>query len=178
MDSQTAKLLPILIPLLMVAFVVRRNLRPQRLRVERLWLTPVILFVVVALTFEKGIPTSPLVLSVMAAALAIGAVAGWYRGRLTHITVDPVSHDLTSKTSPWGVVLIAVLFGGRMALRVYFEQGDGAGGHLSDLASAVADGLLLFSVGLICMARLEMWMRARKLLADAIAAKQAGEVSS
>jgi len=179
MDSQTARILPYLIPLLLIAFVVRRNLRPQRLRVERLWLMPVVLFVIVALTFEKGIPTSPLVLSVLVVALALGALAGWYRGRLTHITVDPVTHDLTSKASPWGVVLIAVVFIARMAMRVYFEQGDGAaGGHLSDTATAAADGLLAFSLGLICAQRLELWMRAQRLLSEAIAAKRTSEISS
>ena len=179
MDSQTAQILPYLIPLLLIAFVVRRNLRPQKLRVERLWLMPVILFVVVGLSFEKGLPTSPIVLTVLPIALVLGALAGWYRGRLTHISVDPVSHDLTSKASPWGVVLIAVLFIGRMAMRVYFEQGDGAThGHLSDTAAAAADGLLVFSLGLICAQRLELWIRAQRLLSEAIAAKATGEVSS
>jgi len=179
MDSQTAQILPYLIPLLLIAFIVRRNLRPQRLRVERLWLMPVILFIVVGLSFEKGLPTSPIVLTVLPIALALGVVAGWYRGRLTHITVDPVTHDLTSKASPWGIVLIAALFIGRMSMRVYFEQGDGAAhGHLSDTASAAADGLLLFTLGLICAQRLELWLRARRLLAEAIADKATGEVSS
>jgi len=179
MDSQTAQILPYLVPLLVIAFIVRRNLRPRQLRVERLWVMPVILFVIIAASFEKGIPTSPIVLSVLPIALVLGALAGWYRGRLTHISVDPVTHDLTSKASPWGIVLIAVLFIGRMAMRVYFEQGDGATrGHLSDAATAAADGLLVFSLGLICAQRLELWIRAQRLLSEAIAAKATGEVSS
>jgi hypothetical protein len=38
MDPQTAKLMPIIVPLLLVAFILRRNLRPRPLQIDRLWL--------------------------------------------------------------------------------------------------------------------------------------------
>jgi hypothetical protein len=107
--------------------------------------------------------------------LGLGGLAGWFRGRFTQISVDPDSHELTSKASPVALVLIAGLFVLRYGLRLYVEQDGAAGspGRLNAGAAALTDGLLLFSVGVVGVQRLEMWLRARRLLADSIAAKAA-----
>jgi hypothetical protein len=99
-------------------------------------------------------------------------VAGWYRGRLTVITIDPETHDLTSRTSPVGVVLIAVLFAARYGIRLAFPgAGIGQPGSLQDQAGAITDALTLFAIAALVVQRLEMWLRCRKLLAEAQAAK-------
>ena len=115
-------------------------------------------------------------IAAIVAGLALGAVVGWYRGRLTRISIDPETHAMTSQSSVWGVVLIGALFVVRFGLRDYIMQGgmeQAAGAHakLGETATLITDGLLAFSVGMMGMARVEIWMRASKMLAEAQAAK-------
>jgi hypothetical protein len=162
-----AGLIPYLVPLLVVLLILRRALRPRRLRVEYLWVLPTLLLLV-TLAGVIARPPGPVIAAVMAAALAVGAVAGWWRGRLTTITVDPETHALTSQPSRLGVILIAALFAARYGLRIYLVQSGQVGrSGFGQHAAAATDGLLLLSVGLVCTQRLEMWLRARRLLAEA-----------
>src|SRR6185312_256220 len=103
----------------------------------------------------------PVLLATEAAALVLGALAGWWRGRLTRITVDPATHALTSRTSPLGMLLILALFAVRYALRSFGAQTAGAL-HLS--AVVLTDVLMLLAVGIVCAQRLEIALRATRLL--------------
>lgn len=168
MPSQYGPLLPYLIPLLILVLIVRRGLTARKVKVERMWIMPVLLLVVGASMFANARMPSPLVIAELAAALAAGGVVGWYRGRLTHITIDPATHDLTSKTSPVGVVFIAVLFAARYGIRLLLPGGAaGEPGSLETQAGAIADALALFGIGALVVQRLEMWMRCNRLLAEA-----------
>ena len=176
MDPQTAKLMPILIPVLILALVLRRNLRPRPLQIERMWVYPVILIFLLGSALYESPPTTVLTIGFLAVGLALGALAGWYRGRLTRITIDPETHALTSQSSVWGVVLIGALIVVRYGLRIYLAPDAMSGaGHakLGETATMVTDALLAFTVGMMCVARLEMWLRASKMLAEAQAAKAA-----
>jgi hypothetical protein len=164
--SQYGPLLPYLIPLLILLLIVRRGLTARKIKIERMWVMPVLLIFAAGSMFATAHTPSPLVVGELAAAAAAGAVVGWYRGRLTHISIDPVTHDLTSKTSPVGVVLIAVLFGARYAVRLALP-GGGEPGSLETQAGAIADALALFGIGAMVIQRLEMWMRCNRLLAEA-----------
>ncbi|HZC15679.1 MAG TPA: hypothetical protein VE309_02855 [Caulobacteraceae bacterium] len=172
MPSQYGPLLPYIIPLLIVLLIVRRGLMPRKIKVERMWVLPALLVFASASMFASAHAPSPLVVAELAAALAAGAVVGWYRGRLTHISIDPETHDLTSKTSPVGLVLLAVLFAARYGVRLVLP-GTGAGepGSLATQASAIADALALFGIGALVIQRLEMWMRCNRLLAEARAGR-------
>src|SRR6516165_2159760 len=108
-----------LIPLIAVAMIVLRNAGERRLKVERLWISPVLFLALTALTLARQSPPGPALLALEAGALGLGAFAGWWRGRLTHITVDPATHALTSKTSPLGMLLILALFAVRYGLRSF-----------------------------------------------------------
>jgi hypothetical protein len=176
MDPQTAKLLPILLPVLILGLVLRRSLKPQPLRIERMWLYPVILIFLLGSSLYQSPPTTMLAIGFLAGGLVLGAAAGWYRGRLTRITIDPDTHVLTSQASMWGTVLVVGLIVVRYGLRAYLMGGidmSGATPHggLGGPAIAATDALLSFTVGMMGVSRLEMWMRASKLLADAQAAK-------
>jgi hypothetical protein len=176
MDPQMAKLLPIVIPLLLVAWVLRRNLRPRPLQIERMWLYPVILIVLLGTDLFESPPTTMTAIAALVAGFGLGAVAGWYRGRLTQITIDPETHAMTSQSSIWGVALIGGLFVVRFGLRDYLMQGgmaDAGAAHakLGATATLITDALLTFSVGMMGVSRLEIWMRASKMLAEAQAAK-------
>jgi hypothetical protein len=111
---------------------------------------------------QEGMPSS-LGLAVDAAALAAGGLLGWWRARFTHITIDPASHELTSRASPVGMLVILAVFAVRYGLRTYAVQ-DAAAIGLP--VSVIADAALVISVGLVCAQRLELFTRASRLLAE------------
>ena len=167
MPSQYQPLLPYIIPLLVVLLIVRRGMMARKIKIERMWVLPALLLFAGGSMFAQAHIPSPMIVGELAAAAVAGAVVGWYRGRLTHISIDPATHDLTSRTSPVGVVLIAVLFGARYGIRLAFPQMADAHGSLESQAGAIADALTLFGIGAIVVQRLEMWLRCRRLLAEA-----------
>lgn len=167
------KLLTYVLLTLVVAVVlvlrVRRMGRPRPLRLERLWIAPALLAAATAVVMAEAPPTGRDWLW-LALALAVGAGLGWVRGSTMTIAVDPETHALNVKASPAAVVLLVVLIAVRYGLRTLLQdeaQALGLG------AALISDLLLVLALGLIAMQRLEMWLRARRLLAAA----QAGAVT-
>jgi hypothetical protein len=168
MEPDLGQTLPLLLPALVLALVVRRSLRERKLKAERLWVMPVLLLLVAGSSLYSTPPTTPWAIGAVLVAVALGAVAGWWRGRLTHITIDPATHDLTSRTSPLGVLLVGGLYILRYGLRYYGLQ------HPSVLPGgsvAIADALMALAIVMVAVQRLEMWLRCQRLIADAVRAK-------
>ncbi|THD77595.1 MAG: DUF1453 family protein [Phenylobacterium sp.] len=164
-----------LIPLVVVGLIILRNSRARRLRIETLWIAPVLILVLVGLALSQAGMPSPLAMALDLAALAAGALLGWWRARFTHISVDPQTHQLTSRASPVGMLIILGIFAIRYGVRIYAEQNAST---LHMPVNDIADTALVISVGLVCAQRLEIFTRASRLLAEARAAKAQGEVSS
>lgn len=165
---------PYAIVALVLYVVVRRNLRPRPLKIERMWFYPVLVGAAAVSTLaSQPPPLTAVSIAAIAAALIVGVLVGWQRGRLTHITIDPATHDLTSKTSPVGMALVLALFGLKFVLRA-----APIGKDLPLSAAVLTDASLLFATGLMVAQRLEMWIRARGLLAEAQAAKALAPRSS
>ena len=159
-----------LVPLAIVVVVlVLRNSKPRPLKIERLWIRPALFIVMmgVALTATAP-PLDPLNIGLLVAALAVGCGLGWVRGRSMRIDVHPETHALSARPSPLGLILIFGLLLVRYTLRGEAYQNAGAL-HLSVLT--VADAFVLLAVGMLSVQGLEMWLRARRLLAEAQAAK-------
>lgn len=153
-----------MVPLVAIALVVLRNTRARRLRIETLWIMPVVILVLVGLSFsQQGIP-SPLMVGVDIAALAVGALLGWWRARFTHISVDPATHQLTSRASPVGMLLVLAIFAVRYGVRLYAAQ---SANNLHVSVNGIADAALAITVGLVCAQRLELALRATRLLNEA-----------
>lgn len=166
MDSYPQQAGPwvIVAPLLVAALVILRNSRARDLKIERLWIAPTLLLAVTVMAFWRQHMPGPLMLAVDLASLGVGAALGWWRGRLTNITVNPETHALTSKASPVGMLLILGIFAIRFGLRSYLGQAATAL-HVSVID--VTDAFLLLAVGLVCAQRLELALRANRLLAEA-----------
>jgi hypothetical protein len=153
-----------LIPLVIVGLVILRNSRARALRVERLWISPVIILALVGLSLsQQGLPT-PLMLGLDIAGLVVGALLGWWRARFTKITVDRATHQLTSQASPIGMLVILAIFALRYVIRMYAAE---SANTLHVSANAIADAVLVISVGLVCAQRLEIALRATRLLNEA-----------
>ena len=99
-------------------------------------------------------------------ALVVGGFLGWQRGRFIHIERDSAG-GLTQKASPAALILLVVIIGIRYAVRAYFGASTDAHGQMSEQALIATDALLLFAVGLIAMTRVELAIRARRILTGA-----------
>jgi hypothetical protein len=153
-----------------LAVLVLRNSRPRKLRIERLWVRPVIFLALLVSSFAAAPPPlSATSAALIVAGLAAGCALGWQRGKFMRIDVHPETHDITSRASSLGVIFILVLVVARLGMR-----GALAGGSLGGIAAAAgANALIALAAGMMMTQSLEMWLRARRLLAEAIAAKSA-----
>ena len=157
------------------AIILRRTARSRTLRIELLWLRPLIFLAIIATTMASSPPPFTLMtVLILALALAIGVGLGWQRGKFTLIEVHPETHAITSRTSPWGILFIVAIVLVRVGLRGAML---GGAAPLGLPIAAITSGLLLLFGAMITASSLEIWLRARRLLAEARAAK-AGVVSS
>jgi hypothetical protein len=161
--------IPYLFMALALVFVIRRGLRSmqgQRIRAENLWMVPVLLVLVAAGSIAMQPPHDSTGVGILAAATLAGAVAGWYRGKTVHITLDADTGMLTGRGSVIGMMLILAIYVGRMGVQTWARSHQDHSGT----ALLVADAALLFGCATLIVSRLEMWLRCRKLMADGTSA--------
>jgi NAD/NADP transhydrogenase beta subunit len=157
------------IVLLVMALRLRGLSKMRRLRLETLWVVPAIYLAFAAIMYWEY-PPHGLIWGLCGAALVVGAAIGWQRGKLMRIEVDPETHQLNQRASPAAVLFIFALIAVRTGARAMLTQGGGAL-HLN--AFAVTDILIALAVGLFATTRLEMYLRAKRLLEDARTARVA-----
>lgn len=157
------------IPFAIIAVVVAlrwRSMRRERpLKIELLWVFPAIYAAVVTWVFVE-VPPSPIGWGWCALALGLGGAIGWYRGGMMRIVVDPATGTLRQKASPAAFLLLIGLIFVRGIARQQMGGGYGPGHH----AMLATDVAMAFALGLIAVTRIEMALRARRLLAEARAA--------
>ncbi|KQS02028.1 hypothetical protein ASG11_14590 [Sphingomonas sp. Leaf357] len=149
---------------IVLALRLRGMRKMRRLRLETLWIVPAIYLLFAGIMFYEFPPTG-IAWAVCAAALLVGAGIGWQRGKLMEIHVDPQTHMLNQKASPAAFLFIVVLIVVRMAARGVLAEGGGYGFHLN--AMVVTDVLIALALGLFSATRLEMYLRAKRLLDEA-----------
>ena len=151
--------IPIVIFLVVFALRARRLTRLRPLKIEQLWIVPAIYAAVVAVIFYRSPPTLA-GWAIAAAALAIGAALGWQRGKTMQIHLDPETHELRQRASLWALAFIVVL----VAIKSV-AQAEGAALHFN--VAVLIDTLAALSLGIFAVQRLEMYLRATRLLAAA-----------
>jgi len=143
----------------LVLFLRLRSMkRARRLRLETLWVVPALYAAITALVFYQS-PPSGLQWAYIALALVVGGALGWRRGALMRIEVDPETHALNQQASPAAMLFIIVLILARQGLR--FEAGS-----MGFSVAFLTDLLMVFALGLFSATRIEMFVRARRLLAE------------
>ena len=171
MDDRIVPLLPYLVPLLILVLVVRRSLRERRVRLETLWIAPLVFGAITVFTLWHSPPPSMAWTLGLAAAFAAGCGAGWLRGKATTISIDPQTHLLSSRATPIAVILFALLFLARTSLRMAIMQQPGSvGGMPAPQAALITDAFLVFALGMVAAQRVEIGVRCRLLLLEAKAA--------
>ena len=165
------QLLPVLVPLVVLGVIFLRARRPRQVRLELLWISPLAITALIAAGVAAQPHRAPFTLldfGVFALAVAAGAGIGWLRAKATRLTVDPQTHEVTSATSPIGLMIIVAVFLVRFGLRSATVAEAGASGL--DPA-VIADAFLLLAAGLVVGQRVEIFLRARRLIAAAQPAK-------
>jgi hypothetical protein len=140
-----------------MALRMRGMSRMRPLKLGMLWIVPA-MYLAVAVWMFILLPPVGWVAIASAAGLLIGAGLGWQRGKMMHIHVDPDTHALNQKASPAAMVflilLIVVRNGGKALL--------GTESHVSP--AMLTDPLIAFALGMFALTRLEMYLRAKRLL--------------
>ena len=127
-----------------------------------LWIIPLLLLAgLVSLTVFSHL--HPIDYLWVLAGLAAGSALGWQRGRMMPIHVDPDTGKPMVKTSMAALAFILGLMAVRLLLRNFFE-GNAAAWHINPML--ISDVFLAFAVGLLGMSRIEMFIRARRLVTE------------
>jgi hypothetical protein len=155
--------MPVIVIAVVMALRWRRMSRARPLKIETLWIVPAIYLLIVGFVFYAA-PPSPMGWLWSAVALVVGIVGGWYRGRTMQITVDPATHTLNQKASPAAFLILIVL----VVLRKAAGEELGGGNPHSPAALLATDIGMAFALGLYSATRLEMALRAKRLLRESL----------
>lgn len=145
--------------LVVMALRMRRMGQMRPLKLGGLWIVPALYLVVAAVMFIQLPPTGWVGIASLVA-LLLGAALGWQRGRMMHISVDPETHALNQKASPAAMLFLVALIVVRML-------GRGLLGSEGISPAMLTDPLIAFALGMFSLTRLEMYLRARRLLDEA-----------
>lgn len=148
-----------------IGFRMRNVGRERPLKVGQLWIVPVIYLVLVGGMLAATPPGRPAEWAACAVALLVGSALGWQRGRLTHINVDPATQEVRMKQSMTAFLFIVVLIALKAGMRSMV--GTGHNGLFNLSPQTLTDIALAFALGLLGVQRVEMYLRARRLLAEA-----------
>lgn len=146
-----------------VAMTLRaRSGKAKAMNLITLWIVPLMLLAMLAslVVFSH---LKPLDYIWVLAGLAVGSALGWQRGRMMPIHIDPETGRPMIKTSIAALLFILGLMAARLLLRNVFET-HAAAWHINPML--VSDVFLAFAVGLLGTSRIEMFLRARKLVAE------------
>lgn len=164
MNAHGGNWLTALLPFVIIAVVVGLRLRSMSrerpLNVGTLWIVPVVYLVLVG-SMIVTLPPSAGGWSLIVAGVAVGAVVGWHRGKLIRIERNS-NGKLMQKASPLAMLLLLALIVLKLGARAIF--GDTAAGHPGSAAMLLTDAFLGFALGLLSATRLELYLRARRIL--------------
>jgi nitrate/nitrite transporter NarK len=131
---------------LIVAYIIFRVSRPQRISVVRLWITVGAAMVLPAVVVYPSVVFLHVAVWEIAIAALVGLVfgvpIGLLRGHHTPVSTTE-THGVMRLGASWTTALIYLLaFGGRFAIRLVLPP-------TSPLGNVVSDGLIFFAIGII-----------------------------
>jgi hypothetical protein len=163
-------LIPLLILVPVLYFRMRRMIKARPLKLSQLWIRPALIVVAAGAALTLRAPNQPPPPALtppewagLALAAALGAMAGWHYGRAIKIEVDPQNGTLMTKGSIAAMLVIVVLVLVKLGLRPLLAM-QGGTLHLDVLL--ITDASIVFSVFLFTVRSLEMYLRAKKVMAE------------
>ena len=156
--------LPILILLPVLYLRMRRMTQARPLKWQYLWVRPAILLVIAGLVLVSSPP--PLAgLPWLGLAAIAGAAAGWQWGRTMRIEMHPENGTMMAKGGQAAMLVVVVLVAMRLGLRSGLQM-EAQQWHIDALL--ITDASILFSALLFGVRGLEMFLRARKVMAQSV----------
>ena len=140
-----------------LALRMRGMSRMRPLKLGSLWIVPAVYFVVAVIMFVQ-LPPVGWVAIASVVGLVIGAGVGWQRGKMMQIHVDPETHALNQKASPAAMFFLFALIIVRSGARTFLGSESGVS------PAMLTDPLIAFALGMFTLTRLEMYLRAKRLL--------------
>ena len=144
---------------IVMALRLRKAGQMRPLKLGNLWVVPALYLAVAAMMFAQLPPTGWVAIASVIG-LAVGAAVGWQRGKMMHIHVDPETHALNQKASPAAMLFLVALIVIRML-------GKGLLGAEGVSTAMLTDPLIAFALGMFTLQRVEMYLRAKRLLEEA-----------
>jgi Protein of unknown function (DUF1453) len=161
--------LPLLIALPFFYFRMRKMAHAQPLKLDRLWIRPVLfLGIAVLVLLAPSLDHQPAHVLVpidwvwMALAAGLGAAAGWQWGRTMAIEVHPQDGTLMVRGGMAAILVMAVLILFRLGLRTGLAV-EAKAWHLDMFL--VSDASIIFTALLFTLRSIEMYFRARRVMA-------------
>ena len=158
-----AYVIPILVILPILYFRLRRMMKPQPLKLNRLWIRPAIILLV-GFGVVGAAPPPAQDWFWFALAALLGGVLGWQWGKQMAIHVDPENGTLMTRGSQAALIMMGLLIVVRIGLRAGMRM-ESAALHLD--ATMITDLFIVFAATLFGLRGLEMFLRARQVLAQA-----------
>ena len=156
-----ATLLPFVVIAVVLALRFRTMRRERKLDLKRLGVVPVVYIILIGFIFS-ALPPPLLGWEILLGGLIVGLLAGWYRGRLIEIRRDPETGELRQKASPLAMLLLLAIIVLKVGARHVF--GESAASDPASPAMLMTDGFIGFALGLLSATRLEIYVRAKRLL--------------
>lgn len=164
----------VLIVGLVLFFRLRGLNRERPFRVQLVWIMPAILLVMTGLMMAAFPPRGTGWL-VLAAAFVVGAIPGWWRGRLIPIWRDSASGELRTKSSLAAIIFLLILFAVRAGAR-YLLETEKVAWHIDPRMIDV--GFVVLALGLLGVSRVEMGLRALKIARSPVALDHAARADA
>jgi len=164
MDKLNPHTLNIVIPVLVILPILylrlTRMMKPQRLKLNRLWIRPAIMIAAAGTLLAASPPQlSDGVWFALAAVL--GGVGGWYWGKLTELTLHPEDGTVMSKGSQAGMIVLVLL----LVFRIGMRAEAGVEAEMLHMKGAIlTDVLIVFTALLFSVRGLEIFLRAQRLM--------------
>jgi hypothetical protein len=139
-----------------VILVVVRMVRPQRISVTRMWVSPIILGAIVVFSIYASEHLNPAPPLEIALGFVVGAIAGvpfgMLRGRHTDVRLTDRPGVMYLGASWASGLIFAAAFGFRFVVRMVMP-------HRGALSSVISDALLAFALAYICTSYLAIYRK-------------------
>jgi hypothetical protein len=155
-------LLPFVIIAVVLGLRFRSMSRERPLKVSTLWVVPVVYLLLVG-SMLLALPPAPIGWGLVVLGIFVGAALGWHRGKLIRIERNADTGELRQRASPLAMLLLVAIVVLKLGAKAIF--GDSAAAHPSSGAMMLTDAFIGFALGLLSATRLELYLRARRILA-------------
>jgi len=155
--------LPFVIIAVVLTLRLRSMSRERPLKLSTLWVVPVVYLLLVGWMLF-ALPPTAAGWALVAAGAVIGALLGWHRGKMIRIERNTETGELRQKASPLAMLLLVALIVLKLGARAIF--GETAAAQPGSSAMLLTDAFIGFALGLLSATRLELYLRAKQLLAS------------